>query len=145
MSSKRFFVILLKPEYAKAIYDGRKTWEFRKVPPPLCRWLAIYESAPVSAITGQIVFSASMTAYGASAILRMVKSLRGRAGVSEKALAAYAGDKKITAILVRRAIRWNAPLKLFPRPPQNWGSYLVNPTQGNLLATPSHGILKSHS
>ena len=27
-------VMSIKPKYAKAIYEGRKNWEFRKAPPP---------------------------------------------------------------------------------------------------------------
>ena len=28
-------VMAIKPKYAKAIYEGRKNWEFRKAPPPI--------------------------------------------------------------------------------------------------------------
>ena len=54
-------VMAIKPKYAKAIYEGRKNWEFRKAPPPIYKEIYIYESAPVSKITGRVVFSASVT------------------------------------------------------------------------------------
>ena len=41
-------VMSIKPKYAKAIYEGRKNWEFRKAPPPIYKEIYIYESAPVS-------------------------------------------------------------------------------------------------
>ena len=34
-SHPKVIVMSLKPKYAKAIYEGRKNWEFRKTPPPL--------------------------------------------------------------------------------------------------------------
>ena len=50
----KVIVMALKPKYAKAIYEGRKNWEFRKAPPPLFHTIYIYESAPVSAINRTI-------------------------------------------------------------------------------------------
>ena len=49
-------IMAIKPRFAKLIYSGRKVWEFRKTPPPLMRLVLIYESAPVSAITGTLMF-----------------------------------------------------------------------------------------
>ena len=46
MTHEKVIVMAIKPKYAKAIYEGKKTWEFRKNPPPLNTWIAIYESAP---------------------------------------------------------------------------------------------------
>jgi len=54
-------VMAIKPKYAKAIYEGRKNWEFRKAPPPIYKEIYIYESAPVSRITGRVIFCASVT------------------------------------------------------------------------------------
>ena len=56
-SHPKVIVMSLKPKYAKAIYEGRKNWEFRKTPPPLFKEIFIYESAPVSRITGRVMFS----------------------------------------------------------------------------------------
>ena len=49
-------IMAIKPRFAKMIYEGRKVWEFRKAPPPLMRLVYVYESAPVSAITGTLMF-----------------------------------------------------------------------------------------
>ena len=49
-------IMAIKPRFANLIYEGRKVWEFRKAPPPLMRLVYVYESAPVSAITGTLMF-----------------------------------------------------------------------------------------
>ena len=46
--ARTVLVLAIKPKYAKAIYEGRKHWEFRKSPPPIFREMYVYESAPVS-------------------------------------------------------------------------------------------------
>lgn len=57
MSEKRrrtILVMAIKPKYAELIYSGTKRWEFRKAPPPVPSWVYLYESAPVSKITGKV-------------------------------------------------------------------------------------------
>lgn len=60
--SQKVIVMAIKPKYAKAIYEGRKNWEFRKAPPPLFKTILLYETAPVSAVTGVVVFGEPVTA-----------------------------------------------------------------------------------
>ena len=49
-------ILSIKPKYAELIYSGTKRWEFRKAPPPVPGWVYLYESAPVSKITGKVCF-----------------------------------------------------------------------------------------
>lgn len=147
LRARTVLVMAIKPRYAKAIYDGRKNWEFRKAPPPLFREMYVYESAPVSMITGTIVFSESVTGIPMAVmdIVRTNKSYtRNRPGISLEDLEAYAGKKLVTALRVFRVKRFDAPVKLNARPPQNWGRFLLPPAEpGRVLpdAAPSASTL----
>lgn len=132
-------VMALKPKYAKAIYEGRKTWEFRKVPPPLFTRIYIYESAPVSAVTGWVYFSESVTGIPL-VVWDMVKTARicekNLPGLSYSELEQYAGKKLVTALHVHEAIRSDRPIAFEAKPPQNWGRFRIvarapaaNPTE----------------
>ena len=126
---KRAVIVLaLKPKYAKAIYEGKKNWEFRKAPPPLFREMYVYESAPVSAITGTITFSESVTGIPI-AVWDIVKSnkcfSRNLTGISLENLEAYTGKHTVTALRVMEAKRFDNPVKISARPPQNWGRYFL--------------------
>ena len=121
-------VLAIKPKYAKAIYEGRKNWEFRKAPPPLFREMYVYESAPVSAVTGTITFSESVTGVP-MAVWDIVKTnkcfYRNLTGISLEYLQAYAGKHTVTALRVMEAKRFDKPVKISARPPQNWGRYFL--------------------
>jgi len=130
LRSRTVIVLAIKPRYAKAIYEGRKNWEFRKAPPPLFREIFVYESAPVSMITGTIMFSESVTGIPMAVmdIVRTNKSFtRNYPGISMADLEAYAGKKLVTALIVYKAERFDTPVKLNPRPPQNWGRFILPP------------------
>lgn len=122
----KVIVMALKPKYAKAIYEGRKTWEFRKVPPPLFTRIYIYESAPVSAVTGWVDFSESVTGIPLC-VWDMVKAakLGGKnlPGLTYAELTQYAGDNTVTALHVYKAERLDRPIPFEARPPQNWGRF----------------------
>jgi len=60
MKKNRVIIMAIKPKYAEAIYAGKKRWEFRKAPPPVPGWVLLYESAPVSAITGKVFLGAKI-------------------------------------------------------------------------------------
>jgi len=130
----KVIVAALKPKYAKAIYEGRKNWEFRKTPPPLFQWIYIYESAPVSAVTGKVIFSESVTGMP-MVVFDIVKTnkcyTKNLAGISLDALEAYAGKKLVTALRVYKAERFDKPIPFDAKPPQNWGRYAYRtvPTQ----------------
>jgi len=126
-------VLAIKPKYAKAIYEGRKNWEFRKAPPPLFREMYVYESAPVSAITGTIMFSDSVTGIP-MAVMDIVRTnrcyTRNLPGITMDDLQAYAGKRLVTALRVYEAERFDKPVEFKPRPPQNWGRFLVRDNGG---------------
>jgi len=129
----KVIVMALKPKYAKAIYEGRKNWEFRKTPPPLFQWIYIYESAPVSAVTGKVIFSESVTGVP-MAVFDIVKTnkcyTKNLAGISLPDLEAYAGKKLVTALRVYKAERFDKTIPLDAKAPQNWGryAYIAKPT-----------------
>ena len=129
MTHEKVIVMAIKPKYAKAIYEGKKTWEFRKNPPPLNTVIGIYESAPVSAITGCVVFDA-MVKGPAHVAYEIASSNRcysiNKSGIQPKDLAAYlAGskDKQVCALHVFEFKRFDTPQKLGVKPPQNWGTF----------------------
>lgn len=126
--SEKCFVMAIKPKYAKAIYEGRKNWEFRKIPPPLFRNIYIYETAPVSAVTGTVCFSGAITGvapfvFRAAANNRAYRS--NGTGITMQELDDYAGANLVTALRVLEAIRIEPPVKFAGRPPQNWGRYEI--------------------
>ena len=126
-------VLSIKPKYAKAIYEGRKNWEFRKAPPPCFRDMYVYESAPVSAITGTISFCESVTGIPL-AVFEIVRTnkcyTRNLPGITYAELVAYAGPKLVTAMRVLDAKRFDKPVEFKPRPPQNWGRFLLRSSGG---------------
>ena len=127
-------VMSLHPKYAKAIYEGRKQWEFRKAPPPLFKEILIYESAPVSKITGRVWFSASFTALPI-VVWDFVKHnkiyTQNLTGISLEKLEAYAGDKLVTALRVHEATRFDHDIGFDCKPPQNWGHFLAKYKDGS--------------
>ena len=126
MKTKKMYVIAIKPKYAEAIYSGRKCWEFRKVPPPVGQAILIYESAPVSRITGYVAFDCSITAMGAGGILDMVNASQFQdkklTGIGKADLEKYVGGyKKVTALHVALAGKYDKPIDLKRSlVPQNW-------------------------
>ena len=131
----RFSVISIKPEYAEKIYIRQKIFEFRKVPPrDLRASYIVYESAPVSKMTGYIDFGASFTMPAwrvVGFVKRFLNCSKATAitamGLSEKELIEYAGgpDCFVTALLIKSALESHR-LRLLDvkiRPPQNWGTF----------------------
>ncbi len=117
-------IMAIKPRFAKMIYEGRKVWEFRKAPPPLMRLVYVYESAPVSAITGTLMFRSKV-----EGILDDVWETVARSkvftcngtGIGYDALREYVGDSRTVAALRVCAVeKMDKPVKILFRPPQNW-------------------------
>ena len=135
MKKKRIIIMAIKPKYAEAIYSGKKRWEFRKAPPPLFKWLYVYESAPVSAVTGMVMFSESVTGIPI-AVMDIVKTnklyTKNLAGISLPDLEEYAGKNLVTALRVYKAERFEKPVPISAKPPQNWGryAYILNHESG---------------
>ena len=126
MEKCKVAVLAIKPKYAKAIYEGRKNWEFRKAPPPICEQMLVYESEPVSKITGVISFCISVTARSHS-ILELVRCqqffAKNLPGITSEELFKYAGGtSKVTALRVLSAERREMNITL-RKPPQNWGRF----------------------
>ena len=126
-SRPKVIVMSLKPKYAKAIYEGRKNWEFRKTPPPLFKEIYIYESAPVSKITGKLIFTAEIRGLPSS-VYEIAKSnrlfSRNLPGITALELEEYAGRLNlVSALRVHRAERLDHTINLCAKPPQNWGTF----------------------
>ncbi len=119
-------VMAIKPKYASAIYEGRKNWEFRKAPPPIYKEIYIYESAPVSRITGRVIFCASVTGTWID-VWEMVKTNRcftcNLPGIKVGELSDYAGKHDVTALHVYKAERFEHEVTFGAKPPQNWGRF----------------------
>lgn len=126
-SHPKVIVMSLKPKYAKAIYEGRKNWEFRKTPPPLFKTIYIYESAPVSKITGMVVFSEEIRGVPWS-VYEIVKTnkcfTRNLPGITAFELEEYTGPLNlVSALRVHRAERLEHTINFSAKPPQNWGTF----------------------
>ena len=129
-------VMSIKPQYAAAIYSGVKQFEFRKKPPTNLKAVyLVYESAPVSKLTGTVTFCGSFTVRSGMMvefIMRLMKVnktiAREMMGISEKELIAYAGgpNEPVTALMVGNAERDPYYEQYRIRPPQNWGTIRAN-------------------
>ena len=130
MKNNSIIIMAIKPKYAEAIYSGKKRWEFRKAPPPVPGWVFLYESAPVSAITGKVFLGAKIqgepdVVWG---FAMTQKTIGGSVGITQKVYTDYVGKKhSVAACACFFAEKWPKPILLTPgvRPPQNWGRYVV--------------------
>ena len=126
----RIYLMAIKPKYAEMIYAGKKRFEFRKLPPPCNHWIYLYESAPVSSITGKVYIGMQIKG-DSSLVLSFVKDQRfcsNTLGVTEKQYKDYVGKSlKCSASMLFFAERLDNPIPLPQgvRPPQNWGRYYV--------------------
>ena len=138
----------IKPKWAKELYSGKKSVEFRKSSPPVGSVVFLYESAPVQAVTGAFVVTATLCScadlvWSALKVLKVWKP----GSVTRDQLCAYAGKGKCYAILMDGAWRFNenARVKLEKfavRPPQSWQSLRASDARENMLARALLGILK---
>ena len=138
MSKKKNSIVLLaiKPKYAEAIYAGKKRWEFRKAPPPVPGWVFLYESAPVSAITGKVFLGAKIQGNPGAVwgFARTQKTIGGSVGIAQKVFLAYVGKaSSVAACACFFAEKFPNPISLTTgvRPPQNWGRYFVEESEGS--------------
>ena len=137
MSEKRrrtIPVMAIKPKYAAAIYAGTKRWEFRKAPPPVPGWVLIYESAPVSAVTGKAYLAAKIQGDPECvwSAVKTQKAVGGGPGITEREFRAYCGKRRsVAACATFFAERFDSPQPLPPgvHPPQNWGTYLLRESE----------------
>lgn len=128
---KTVVVMAIKPKYAEAIYAGKKFFEFRKAPPPVPGWVLIYESAPVSAITGTVYLAMKIQGVPETVWKTVTGPLKclGCAGITYKQFHDYtAGKKSVAACACFFPERFEGapfPLAKGIRPPQNWGRYIL--------------------
>lgn len=127
---EKAIVLAIKPKYAEKIYSGKKRWEFRKAPPPVPSWVLLYESAPVSKITGMVYLAAKVQGLPEFVwdMVRTQKIVGGSAGITVETYREYVGKaKSVTACMTFNAERFDNPLEFQAgsHPPQNWGRYLI--------------------
>lgn len=134
----------IKPKWAKELYSGKKTVEFRKSSPAVGSFVFLYESAPVKAVTGVFMVEA-VFASTASHVWYATKALKRiwRPGsVDRDFLFEYCGGaaRKCCAILALDPRRfpeteWVKLEKYAVRPPQSWQVLRVSSNRGeNALA-----------
>lgn len=119
----------IKPKWAKELYSGKKTVEFRKSSPPIGSIVFLYESAPVRAVTGAFIVSAVLSAASSHvwAAVRLLKSVWRPGTVKCVELYEYSGGAmgKCCAILTDYICRfpeseWISPTMFAVKPPQSW-------------------------
>lgn len=141
----------IKPKWAKELYSGKKTVEFRKSSPALGSLVFLYESAPVMAVTGCFRVQAVLTSnashvwYATKVLNRVWQS----GSVDRDFLFKYCGGAagKCCAILTEDPWRfseteWVKLEKYAVRPPQSWQTLKVNNSSENALARSLLHILK---
>lgn len=140
----------IKPKWAKELYCGKKTVEFRKSSPPVGRLVFLYESTPVRAVTGVFIVSAILSSR-ASHVWYATKALKNvwKSGtVKRDDLFEYAGGAsgKCCAILAEYPWRfpeteWVKLEKFAVRPPLSWQMLMaVNPRENALAQSLLHLI-----
>lgn len=127
-------IMAIKPMFAKMIYEGRKVWEFRKTPPPLMRLVYVYESAPVSAITGTLLFRSKVEGILDDVWETVTRSnvfTKNGTGIGYDALRAYVGNSQtVAALRVCAPEKMDKPVKILFRPPLNWCSLTAAARRG---------------
>lgn len=128
--SRKVVILSIKPKYARMIYDGIKRWEFRKAPPPVPGWVLLYESAPVSAVTGTVYLGARIQGESECVwdLVKHQKSIGNGTGITLREFRSYVGPKrKVAACATFFAERFDSPVPLpaHVHPPQNYGTYVI--------------------
>jgi len=142
-------LLSIQTKYAKRIFDGTKTWEFRKSPPRLAEGealeIVVYSSKEEKAIIGS---------FKAGRILRCpLAELMAATGYADDAEAVawfasyYKGSALCSAIEIREPVRFRNPLPLqavrarIPnfRPPQNF-VYMARDSELYAYISQSEGV-----
>ena len=86
----------IKPKWAKELYCGKKTVEFRKSSPTVGSLVFIYESAPVRAVTGVFIVLATLSSNASHVwyATKALKSVWKSGSVKRDDLFEYAGGDK---------------------------------------------------
>lgn len=112
-------LLAIKPVYAERIYSGKKGFEFRrKIPNRIPKTILIYESAPVSMLTGMMECLGVLT-LPKEALWNAVKE---KAGIDHEGFIQYFdGLEEANAYVIGKTWKFNDPIPLswlgFTRPP----------------------------
>jgi predicted transcriptional regulator len=141
----------IKPKWAKELYSGKKTVEFRKSSPPLGSLVFLYESTPVKAVTGCFRVQAVLTS-NASHIWCVTTVLRRvwiPGSVNRNFLFEYCGGASGKCCAILADSPWRFPEaervkleKYAVRPPQSWQTLRADNSGENALARSLLHILK---
>lgn len=147
----RVCLMSIKPKWAKELYRGKKTVEFRKSSPSLDSLVFLYESAPVRAVTGCFRVQAVFTSYASHVwyATKALKSVWKPGSVNRDFLLEYCGGAagKCCAILAGDPWRfpeteWVKLEKYTVGPPQSWQTLRANNSGENALAQSLLHLLK---
>lgn len=140
----------IKPKWAKELYSGKKSVEFRKSSPPVGSVVFLYESAPVQAVTGAFVVTATLCS-GADLVWSALKVLKvwKPGSVTREALKDYVGSAKCCAIATESPLQFSPAEyvkleKYAVRPPQSWQALKVGHCGENALACTLLNLAKMH-
>jgi predicted transcriptional regulator len=113
--------------YADAIYRNIKTVELRSIPPKQqVNKYYMYETAPKKLITGYFISeytSKKMNIFGLASIYNfsaMLGEYNNETIALEKLIKLLGYNKKYCAIEIKKAVKFEKPIKLTKRPPQNF-------------------------
>ncbi len=120
-------ILSIKPKWAKLIYEGKKTIEWRKTEPvklDAMSTIFIYETAPVCRVTGTVRYNGA-DAYDFNEQFLPTKVLSVFGCVSINDLVKYQGKLPcIYGWMIWNPQKFYIPLKLeefgLKRPPQSW-------------------------
>lgn len=145
----------IKPKWAKEIYHGKKTVEFRKSSPSVGSLVFLYESTPVRAVTGVFIVSAILSSRASHVwyATKVLKSVWKSGSVKRDDLFKYAGGAsgECRAILAEDPWRfpeeqWTKLEKYAVRPPQSWQMLrAVNPNENALAQSLLHFLKRAIS
>jgi|GEM_PF-676854 len=112
---KSFSVVLsIKPRFAKAILEGRKTVEFRKVVPnlisPYQSKIYLYASSPIKKIVGRVTVKNCLRRYDKETIWEMYQD---QGGISHDEFMKYCNRDTVGVIELVNPICFPKPLELW--------------------------------
>lgn len=123
------FIMSIKPKWARELYSGKKTVEFRKSSPPVGSLVFLYESSPVKAVTGVFLVGAILSSRASHVwyATRALKHVWKSGTVKRDELLDYSGGAsgKCCAILAEDPWKfpesaWEKLEKYNVRPPQSF-------------------------
>ena len=132
----------IKPKWAKELYRGKKTVEFRKNSPPVGSLVFMYECAPVQRVTGAFVVEAILTGPAYRVWHQCAVNKDWKPGsVRRDLFFDYAGSAQKTCCAILVMTPWlfspveSVMLEKFAvLPPRSWQRLRANEPRENTLA-----------